>query len=729
MFVGFVQRHREGGRRGDGHSARRTGKHDLELRPVRDARLRLLVQNLVNDVTVKLLVRCQAVLVVRRMPFDVAVLTGQLFAEDVHEFVSAPRQEASRAKGAAARRGYALRLHLLHLLQRVQRAAVPEATDAAAGKTQLVGVEGKGAEAMRHCQRFEPSGKRWQEPSPKFEGQRTEIQMRILAGTALSLLLAACTPTGEADMAAAPDPMISQARLKDMTQTLSSDAFEGRAPMTAGETKTIEYLAAQMEEAGLQPGNNGSWYQKVPLVEVAVDESSADITLSGQGLDGTVLDYGSDQVVWTKRIEENISVDNSELVFVGYGIVAPERGWNDYEGIDMAGKTAVILVNDPDWETEGLEGPFGGRAMTYYGRWTYKYEEAARQGADGAIIIHETEPAAYGWQTVESSWSGPQIEMDRADRGAGRVAVEGWLQKPVAERIVAAAGQDLAELTVRAQSGDLSPVPLGVTMSASLENTIRRGESNNVIGILPGAERPDEYVLYTAHWDHLGRCAPDEADQICNGAFDNATGTAGLVELGRAHAAAGASDRSIVFLAVTAEESGLLGSAYYAANPVYPLSQTVGGLNMDGLSVYGETNDVVVIGAGKSELEDYLEEEVLAQGRRIDVEPSPEKGYFYRSDHFSLAKQGVPMLYAEGGVDLVAGGRERGQQLADDYTANRYHLPGDEYDPNWNWDGAVQDLMLNYRIGRALADSEAWPNWYEGDEFRRIRDESRAGAE
>ncbi|MBZ6379077.1 peptidase M28 [Pacificimonas flava] len=546
----------------------------------------------------------------------------------------------------------------------------------------------------------------------------------------VAVLAAACSPEAGSDEADATVdvPQLSEARLKEMTQTLSSDEFEGRAPMTPGETKTIEYLAQQMEAAGLQPGNDGSWFQEVPLVEMSVDEDSADIELSGEGLEETTLAYGDDQVIWTKRIQPNVGVQNSELVFVGYGIVAPERGWNDYEGIDMAGKTAVILVNDPDWETEELEGDFNGRAMTYYGRWTYKYEEAARQGAAAALIIHDTEPAAYGWATVESSWSGPQIDMDREDGGSERVAIEGWLQKDAAEMILGASDQSLDELTERAQSGELTPMPLGVSMTASLENDIRRGMSNNVIGILPGSERPDEYVLYTAHWDHLGRCAPGEEDEICNGAFDNATGTAGLVELGRAHAEAGPADRSLIFLAVTAEESGLLGSAYYAENPVYPLSQTVGGLNMDGLNVYGQTRDVVVIGAGKSELEGYLEEAVLAQDRRIDVESSPEKGYYYRSDHFSLAKKGVPMLYAEGGVDLVEGGSERGQQLADDYTENRYHLAGDEYDADWNWDGAVEDLQLNFRIGRELANSEEWPNWNEGDEFRAVREESRQAA-
>ncbi len=524
-------------------------------------------------------------------------------------------------------------------------------------------------------------------------------------------------------------PAVSVDNLKEMTQVLSSDDFEGRAPMTVGEEKTIAFISERMAAAGLQPGGpNGSWYQKVPLVEVSVDPASSDLSFQKDGKPLFTAAYGKDEVIWTKRIEDSVAIDNAEMVFVGYGINAPEKGWNDYEGVDMAGKVAVILVNDPDWETEGLEGNFGGRAMTYYGRWTYKYEEAARQGAAGAIIIHDTVPAAYGWVTVESSWTGPQIEMDRPDNGRDRVAIEGWMQRQVAMRLFNSAGQDLAKLAAAAKQPGFRAVPLGVTASASLENTIRRQQSNNVIGILPGTERPDEYVLYTAHWDHLGRCGADASgDDICNGAFDNATGTAGLIELGRVHAEAGAPERSLVFLAVTAEESGLLGSAYYAEQPVYPLARTVGGINMDGLSILGETNDVVVIGGGKSELEDILEREVIAQGRRIDVEPTPEKGSFYRSDHFSLAKKGVPMLYAEGGIDIVGKGPEYGQAQADEYTEKRYHQPSDEYDPDWDWSGAVKDLQLYYLIGRDLAASDAWPNWREGDEFRAIRDASRAG--
>ena len=554
--------------------------------------------------------------------------------------------------------------------------------------------------------------------------------MHMLGGVALIGLLTGCA-AGYGEDGASSDasaPAFSEARLKTDTKTLSSDEFEGRAPMTEGETKTVAYISKQFAEAGLQPGANGSWFQDVPLVQVTANPAKADIRFTGPGTVNTTLKYGDDEVIWTKRVQPSVFVENSPLVFVGYGVVAPEKGWNDYAGLDMAGKTAVILVNDPDWQTEGLEGDFGGRAMTYYGRWTYKYEEAARQGAAGAIIIHDTEPAAYGWATVENSWTGPQVDMDRPDKGKDRVAVEGWIQKSAAEKLFEANGLNLAEQMAAAGKRGFKAVPLETKMSAMLENEIRQAQSQNVVGILPGTTRPEEYVLYSAHWDHLGICKPDAEDKICNGALDNASGTAGLMELARVQAEAGAADRSIVFLAVTGEESGLLGSAYYAADPVYPLSQTVAGINMDGLNIGGLTKDVVVVGAGKSELEDYLKREVAKQDRRIDLEPNPEAGSFYRSDHFSLAKLGVPTLYAESGVDLVEGGKTAGQAASDDYRANRYHMPTDEYDPNWNWDGAIQDLTIYFDIGRELANSTAWPNWYEGDEFRAVRDQSRAGA-
>jgi Zn-dependent M28 family amino/carboxypeptidase len=429
------------------------------------------------------------------------------------------------------------------------------------------------------------------------------------------------------------------------------------------------------------------------------------------------------------QVQPRIDVENSDVVFVGYGINAPERGWNDYAGVDVRGKTVIILVNDPDWQAEALEGRFGGKAMTYYGRWTYKYEEAARQGAAGALIVHDAEPASYGWNVVQSSWTGPQYNMDEAGGHMDQSKVIGWLTNEAARRVLAASGQDLAALAEAARRPGFKAVPLRTRASISLSNQIKKSLSKNVIGILPGAKRPNEYVIYTAHWDHLGRCDADASgDDICNGALDNATGTAGLIALAEAHARRGNPERSIVFLAVTAEESGLLGSKYYAENPVYPLAQTVGGVNMDGLNIGGNTRDFVVIGKGKSELEDYMKRATDRFGLDIKNEPTPQAGYYYRSDHFSLARQGVPMLYAEGGEDLVNGGVAAGRAAAEDYRKNRYHQPSDEYDSSWDWSGAIRDLQIYWLIGRELADSAAWPNWNPGDEFRSARDKSRAGA-
>ena len=535
---------------------------------------------------------------------------------------------------------------------------------------------------------------------------------------------AAQTPAADS-----PAPAIDVERLREMTQTLSSDEFEGRAPATRGEELTVAYLAEQLEASGVQPGNGDSWFQNVPLVEITADPETAALSYTHRGAE-TPLAYGSDMVIWTKRVVPEVDVENAELVFVGYGVNAPERGWNDYEGVDMDGRIAVILVNDPDFHAGGEDGLFDGQAMTYYGRWTYKYEEAARQGAAGAIIIHDTAPAAYGWSVVESSWTGPQLDMDAADNHMGRVPVEGWVTNEAARAMFAAGGLDYEVLTAAAREPGFRAVPMNLTASAHLENSIRRQESRNVVGVLPGSTRPDEYVLYTAHWDHLGRCtaAPD-GDDICNGALDNATGTAGLVALAEAHAEAGPAERSIVFLAVTAEESGLLGSAYYAENPIYPLAQTAGGINMDGLNIVGPARNVVVVGYGKSELEEILAQAAQAQGRSVEPESAPERGSFFRSDHFSLARPGVPMLYAESGENLVNGGAAAGRAASEDYIENRYHGPQDEYDPNWNWDGALQDLELYYAIGRTLAESAEWPNWYEDAEFRAARDASRAPAE
>ena len=553
---------------------------------------------------------------------------------------------------------------------------------------------------------------------------------RFTVALGAALMLSACSmgqDTESADTALdlpdVADGTLSEETMKRVTERLASDEFEGRAPGTAGEEKTVAYLIEEFEKAGLEPGNNGSWVQDVPLVEIT-GKDFAPLTISGGGSGDLQLTYGPDWVGTTYREDVETSLQDSELVFVGYGINAPEKGWNDYEGLDMTGKTAVILVNDPDFGTESLEGPFNGKAMTYYGRWTYKYEEAGRQSAAGAIIIHDTEPASYGWNVVESSWSGPQAYASRGDNPPPMTQVNGWMQKEKAREILEAAGQDLDELMAAAREQDFKPVPLGLTASTSFRNDIRTFASKNVIGMLPGSERADEYVMHTAHWDHLGRCTPaPDGDDICNGAVDNATGTAALVALAEAHAKAGPAKRSLVFLAVTAEESGLLGADYYAANPVFPLNKTVGGINMDAFLMAGAAKDVTVVGPGKSQLDLFLDKALMNDDRVTTPNPNPEAGYYYRSDHFAFAKRGVPMLYLDGGEDLVEGGSEAGAAIAADYRENRYHGPKDEYDPNWDWSGVMSDLALFYRIGRTLADSTSWPNWVEGDEFKATRDE------
>nr|WP_230463315.1 M28 family peptidase [Sphingobium sp. Cam5-1] len=532
---------------------------------------------------------------------------------------------------------------------------------------------------------------------------------------------------GSAAAAAPSDVSPSIETMKEVVKEISSDAYEGRAPGTAGEEKTLSYLVRRFEAIGLKPGNKGSWFQDVPLVEIAAKNVSP-LRFTG-GKEPVSADYGSQMVIATYRTAApHIEVKDSPVVFVGYGIKAPEKKWNDYAGVDVRGKTVIILVNDPDYQSPTLSGPFNGRAMTYYGRWTYKFEEAARQGAAAAIIVHDTMPAAYGWNVVQSSWTGAQHVADSADGNAKQSAAIGWMQKDKAAALMASAGLNLNRLSAAAKKRGFKAVPLkGIKASVSFDNAVRKHMSKNLVALLPGKTRPDEYVLYAAHWDHLGRCeaAPD-GDDICNGAIDNATGTAALVALAEANVKAGPSARSQVFLAVTAEESGLLGSAYYGNHPVFPLKQTVGGVNMDALSMAGLAKNVVVIGKGKSQLDAYLDRALAAQKRVASLEPTPEKGFYYRSDHFSFAKHGVPMLYFEGGQDLAKGGIEAGAAAAKDYEEHRYHSPKDEYDPKWDWSGVKADLKLYYEVGRALANTTEWPNWMAGDEFRAIRDESRA---
>jgi len=540
------------------------------------------------------------------------------------------------------------------------------------------------------------------------------------------LVAGACAPGEQVDeQLNAALATITADDLVEHVQVLASDEFEGRLPGTPGEQKTLEYLVNEFERVGLEPGNNGSWFQEVPLVSIAADP---DMTLSIRGASAVKgYGYGDDFMAWTTRVVEQIDLEDSELVFVGYGVVAPEYEWNDYAGLDVEGKTVVMLVNDPGFATEDPE-LFNGRAMTYYGRWTYKYEEAARQGAAAAFIVHQTEPAAYGWNVVQGSWTGPQFNMVSADNNMSRVKVEGWLQLEVAREIFEMAGLDYEALKEQAKQRGFEAVPMGVSASTTIRNTIELSTSHNVLGLLRGSARPDEVVVYMAHWDHLGRNPDLEGDQIFNGAVDNATGTAALIELAEAfQSLATRPERSILFMPVTAEEQGLLGSAYYGENPVYPLAKTVAGINIDGVNIYGRVRDIFIVGYGNSELDDYLADAAGTQERMVKPDRQPEKGYFYRADHFSFAKQGVPVLYTDTGDDNVEHGVEWMRGRKDGWTATHYHQPCDEYSAEWDLVGAVDDLQLLFIVGYRLANESAFPDWREGTEFKAKRDAMMAG--
>ena len=541
---------------------------------------------------------------------------------------------------------------------------------------------------------------------------------------ALTMVLATAILVACATEPASPPGIdgLDEATFRRHVAALASDEFEGRKPATRGEEKTVEYIRQQFEAVGLKPGNGSTFYQSVPLVEITADPN---VTLTvSNGSESRSFKYRDDMVVWTKRVIADSALAQSDLVFVGYGIVAPEYDWNDYAAANIKGKTAVILINDPGFVTQDPK-LFAGRAMTYHGRWTYKYEEAMRQGAAGALIIHETEPAAYGWEVVQSGWTGPQLDKASADGNAGRVAIEGWISGPTAEAIFQLAGQDLAALKAAAVRRDFKAVPLNLRASVAVRNSIRRSNSSNVVGILPGSKRPDEYMLYMAHWDHLGRSDAVTGDNIYNGAIDNATGTAALITLAQAFARAKpAPERSVIFVAVTAEEAGLLGSAHYADHPLYPLERTAAVINMDALYAGGPTRDVAVIGFGSSELEDYLREAAETQDRVPKAEPTPERGFFYRSDHFNLAKKGVPALYFKLGTDDREHGEAGGRQLQEDYVANRYHKPSDQYDPSLDLRGSMQDVELFFAVGNRVANEKGWPEWYRGNEFRAAREAS-----
>ena len=534
--------------------------------------------------------------------------------------------------------------------------------------------------------------------------------------TTTSLVLISCSPS-KPEITAPEKPSISAADIGRRIETLADDRFEGRAPGTIGGQMASQYIADEMKAAGIAPmGKDGTYFQPITLTETTVADGSF------MNIGDVEYEFQKNSVYWTKRYQDNVSVEDSELVFVGYGVVAPEYSWDDYAGVDVKGKTVVMFVNDPGFATKD-PALFNGNTMTYYGRWTYKYEEAARQGAAAVIIVHETEPASYGWNVVSDSWAGGQIDLVRPDKGASRAAVESWLTVEASRDLFKAAGMDFDAMKTAASTQGFTPVAMGgLKLNAQINNKISTVESRNVVGVVKGSTYPDEYVMYMGHWDHLGKKpVPDGEDGIYNGAVDNATGTAAILEIGEAFATAPA-ERSVMIVAVTAEESGLLGSAYYGEDPIIPLNKTVAGINIDAMQPLGRTKDIVVVGHGASELDGLLEAVIKPRGMYIIPDPKPEAGYYYRSDHISLAKKGVPFLYADAGIDHEVKGKEYGEQFVEDYTVNRYHAPGDEYDNSWDLTGIEQTTEIFYELGLGMANSRDWPNWNETAEFRTLRD-------
>ena len=503
-----------------------------------------------------------------------------------------------------------------------------------------------------------------------------------------------------------------------LIESLSSDSMQGRNPGTEGGQLAKNYISEQFSLTNLKNFDN-SFFHEVPAVSSTVKDSSF-FTISFRDRDRK-LNYGSEVVFWSKRNIKNQKIDSSDLVFVGYGIVAPEYNWNDYEDIDVSGKTVVMLINDPGFDT-GRLNLFNGRAMTYYGRWTYKFEEAAKQGAAAAIIIHEEEAAAYPWSVVENSWTGPQLDLQRKDLGMSRTILESWISIDAADEIFTFTGFNYESLKEFALDKTFQAFEMkGLSLTSNINSDISYFSSHNLIGYKEGVSKPDEYLIFMAHWDHLGVNKDLTGDQIFNGAADNAAGVAAVIELARRFEQV-QTERSIIFTALTLEESGLLGSAYLAENPPVDLANVVAGFNFDRILPTGKTNDMAVIGYGASELEDILEAELEKQGRYINPDPNPEKGYFYRSDHISFAKKGVPVLYADDGFDLEIGGIEKGFNEIYDYTNYRYHGVDDEYDSSWNLEGFEQTINTLFNISFELSNSNDWPNWYEGNEFREIRD-------
>jgi Zn-dependent M28 family amino/carboxypeptidase len=536
-----------------------------------------------------------------------------------------------------------------------------------------------------------------------------------------ALLLSSCHPSGDGGFDANDGlATFNRDSLVRHIQVLAADSLQGRKPFSAAEPKVLNYISNTFQRLGLEPGNGSSYLQDVPMVEITPTGDPVMKVRSSKG--AFDLKKTDDYVFATEYTDSMVSLDNTPVVFAGFGIVAPEYHWNDYAGLDVKGKVVMVMVNDPGFYDSTL---FKGHRMTYYGRWTYKYEEAARQGAKACLIVHNTAAASYPFNVVQNSWGSSNLYLDKRGSDVYHCALNGWCTGDAAAKLLAAAGKDTT-LLVSAQHPGFKGEPLDLRLSTKVHIKAVYNASKNVIAKITGTKHPDEYIIYTAHWDHLGIGKPDEkGDSIYNGALDNASGSAALLEMARAFKSLKTPpERTIVFLSVTAEEQGLLGSAYYAQHPIYPLNKTVAELNMDVISPHGKTNDVVITGAGQSTLEDILAEEVQREGRYVSPEPNPSAGGYFRSDHFNFAKAGVPALDAASGTDVVGKGKVFGKLLEDDYTAKHYHRPSDEYDPTWTFDGGLQHVALLFQIGKRLAYSSVWPTWKEGSEFKAIREKS-----
>ena len=561
-----------------------------------------------------------------------------------------------------------------------------------------------------------------------------------LVPAAAGLLLAGCqsntsssetasagakTEEAPTDTASVPAPKdgITAAFISQHIKVLASDEFQGRRPFTAGEEKATNYLAAEFKKLGLKPGANGNYFQAVPLVEIAGKPDST-ATVAGNGKSLT-LKYRTDYMFLTEQEKATVEIKNSPLVFAGYGVVAPEYGWDDYAGLDVKGKTVVVLINDPGNAGEDTT-MFKGKAMTYYGRWGYKYEEAARHGATGLLIIHDTKPASYPWTVVQSSNGGSKLHPQTPNHGASKVALEGWMTLDAAKRLFTAAGQSYDNAYAAANKKGFRGTAFGLNLTTTLHNKITLKTSKNVVAMLPGTTRPNEYIIYSAHWDHLGIGPAIAGDSIYNGALDNASGCAGLLAIANGFMQSKEKpQRTIVFLAVTGEEQGLLGSDYYAQHPLFPVASTVANINMDELLAFGPMRDVTITGYGQSELDEYARAAAKEQNRYVIPYQHPETGSFYRSDHFSFAKVGIPALYAAGQFESRLHGKAFAEKQRKDFEEKAYHQPADQYDPKWDLRGAEQDARLLFRIGQKLAAETTFPKWKEGSEFKTTREKSQ----